>query len=220
MSDQSLRVEAIGSMFLLTAQGRTDASLIDLRPGLLAAQLSAHKRCRAGGEPRCWQDEFGRVLAMLGWRQVLNEKHDAIMQGRSGWVVHEMLAHGFAKRCPQWARPIKQALAKVAAASADSAAVQVLRAYGWYGTELNLQAAFLDTDGSLTTYGIRVQAHEPVPAQWLSHHFQSFVANTMLYTRMNEFRFSKALYEPAVEGLKTRLGDRLHTAIAALHEGA
>lgn len=216
MSDQTLRVEAVASTILLSAQSSCESSLIDLRPGLLAAQLSAHKLCSASGEHHRWQKEFGRVLALLGWRQAINEKRDALMQGRKGWVVHEMLARGIAKQCSaQWALPIKQAMAKVAAAPEDCAAVRVLRAYGWHGTGLNLQVALLDTNGSLTTFGIRFKAHDAVPAQWLSHRFQPSVANPILHTRVTGSQFSSALYEPVVQGLKTRLGDRLHTDIAA-----
>jgi len=215
MSDQALHAEAVGSVILLTRHGRPDASVLDIRPALLAAHLSAAK-LQSDTYERRWKGEFHRVLGLLGCRQTSHTHHDGLSFSRAGWVVHDLLRIGIAKQLPVAMRsPVRQALATVVAAPDSSPGVQVLHANGWRGTALDLQVVLLETDDSLVTFGIGFQSPEPVPERWLSHHFNAPRGKALVYTRTTTSIFSRELYEPLAQGLKTRLGDRLHTHIAA-----
>jgi hypothetical protein len=215
MSDETLHAEAVGSIILLTRVGQPESSMPDIRPALLAAHLSAAKLDHDTAE-QAWKGEFHRVLGVLGCRQISHTRHDALSLSRAGWVVHDLLGIGIAKQLPVGARrPIRQALAAVAAAPDTSPGVQVLHAHGWRGNHLDLQAVLLEPEGSLITFGIRFESPEAVPARWLSHRFTAPPGKAFVYTRTTTSVFSREAYEPAVHELNARLGDRLQTHIAA-----
>ncbi|MGI4841374.1 MAG: hypothetical protein ACRYF9_27640 [Janthinobacterium lividum] len=215
MSDEALHAEAVGSVILLTRHGRSDSSVLDIRPALLAAHLSAAK-LHSDTHELHWKGEFHRVLGLLGCRQTSHTHHDGLSFSRAGWVVHDLLRIGIAKQLPvAMRRPVRQALATVAAAPDSSPGLQVLHANSWRGTALGLQVVLLETDGRLITFGIGFQSPEPVPERWLRHHFNAPRGKAFVYTWTTTSIFSRELYEPFAQGLKTRLGDRLHTHMAA-----
>lgn len=210
MSSDCLHAEAVASTILLTTAQWQAEPLFDPRPGLLAAQLSADRHWRLSHDPRSWQREYDRVLALLGWRQSLQDKSQP---NRSGWSLPRRLGEGLAALCaPQQAPAVKNTLAAIGTMTAQSAALDILATHGWQVGQLNLQVALVEADGTLLTFGLDHLAMPGGPRCGLSSPFP--LPKRGWRVRSSVAGLQVEHYATALDALKLKLGDKLHSAIA------
>jgi hypothetical protein len=213
MPSEYLHAEAVASTLLLSTPPWHAKPLFDPRPGLLVAQLSADRHWRASHDLRDWQREYERVLALLGWRHMLQEQIQPMRSGRSAVLLHEHLARGLTSLCHrQWAPAVARTLKAIAATGQHSAALDILVSHGWHLGQLNLQVALLDTDGTLLTFGLSDPSGARGPLQGLNQRVPT--AARRLRMRSSVATLNTDLYAKVLDDLRAKLADRSSSAMA------
>lgn len=208
-----LQAEVIGSTLLLSEPAPRSA-VIDVRPGLLAAELSAAKHASLGQDAQAGHQEYVRVLAALGWRYSHAEQHQEAREARSRWSLHQRLARGIARLCSQaQAEAVAACLEAVVRLPDDNPGRLMLRQHAWREGRLNMRVALLDTQGTLSTYGVALRPRAPLSAAWLRER-SSIVGG--IETHCSVAHLSSEHYARAFDLLQAKLGRRGEAAMARL----
>jgi hypothetical protein len=217
MAADILRAEVVGSTIVLMGDDHGALPALDICAGLLAADLGATKYCSNVASQRRWPGEWRRIMNLLGWRYSLWRQRRRVWPLGAPFIVHEQLAQGLGQLCSARAAvAVRATLAALAATQARSPAWDILRRHAWQGTQLNVQAALLDSDGKLLIFGVRYETPEPIALHWLRQNFGLATALSTVHTHAGTATLCAALYASASKQLSTKLCNRIDTEVARL----